>query len=179
MSEHSVSGWEDLSRYGLDPSDEQTLLASQRECTFIWTNKDGHPLGAIVNYIEHDGRLWLTATSKRPRVAAIRADPRVSLTISSKGSGITARQSITVKGTCVVHDDEAIKQWFFAAFSTALRPGDPARAAEFARLLNSEHRVILEVVPVATTRFDGAKMWQEAAAGAPSEGDEGFTAAPI
>ncbi len=179
MSEQGVSGWEDLSRYGLDASDEQQLLASQRECTFIWTNKDGHPLGAIVNYIEHDGRLWLTATSKRPRVAAVRADPRVSVTISSKGSGITSRQSITVKGTCTVHDDEATKQWFFTEFSNALRPGEPQRAAEFARLLNSEHRVILEVVPTATTRFDGAKMWAAAAGGAPTEGDEGFTSAPI
>ena len=178
MSKDGVSGWEDLSKYGLDTADEQKLLATQHECTFIWTNKQGHPLGAIVNYIERDGHLWLTATSMRPRVAAVRADPRVSVTISSKGSGITARQSITVKGTCVVHDDEATKEWFFPAFSTALRPGEPERAAEFARLLNSEHRVILEVVPIGTTRFDGAKMWQAAPSGAPTEGEEGFTAAP-
>src|ERR1700712_3670530 len=110
MEEKSVAGWENLTEYGLEDRDEADLLDAQRECTFIWLNKDGHPLGVIVNYIYRNGSLWLTATSKRPRVAAVRANPKVSVAISSKGSGITARRSLTYKGECVVHEDEATKQ---------------------------------------------------------------------
>ena len=174
MEEKKVTGWEDLASYGLEDADEAALLEAQRECTFIWVNKDGHPLGVIVNYIFRNGSLWLTATSKRPRIAAIRANPKVSVAISSKGSGITARRSLTYKGECVIHEDDATKKWFFTEFGHAMRPGAPDRAREFAAFLDSPFRVVLEVKPTRATRFDGAKMWAAAPSAGPTDGDAGF-----
>jgi hypothetical protein len=42
--------YEDVTKYGLDPAGEAELLARQTECTFIWSNSEGHPLGVIMNY---------------------------------------------------------------------------------------------------------------------------------
>lgn len=176
MSADPIPGWEDLSRYGLDDHDVEELLGAQRECTLIWVNKGGHPLGAIVNYIHRRGSLWLTATSKRPRVAAVRANPKVSIVISSKGSGITSRRSLTYKGICTVHEDEATKQWLISELSAAMRPGDPERAREFAALLDSPLRVVLEVKPISRTGYDGGKMWAAAPTAGPADGEPGFDA---
>jgi nitroimidazol reductase NimA-like FMN-containing flavoprotein (pyridoxamine 5'-phosphate oxidase superfamily) len=148
------------------------LLERQTECTFIWVSKDGHPIGAIVNYVFRNGRFWVTATDHRPRVNAIRTDPRVSVVLSSRGSGISARRSLTCRGTAVVHDDPTIKAWMLPELAAAVRPGDPERQAEFARLLDSEGRLVIEVTPQKWTGFDGAKMWSAAPTAAPTSGVE-------
>jgi general stress protein 26 len=158
--------WEDVRSYVLDPDDEAELLSLQTECTFIWTNREGHPLGVIVNYIFRSGAFWLTASKMRRRVAAVRRDPRVSLAISSKGSGISARRSLTYKGICVVHEDEQTKAWFYPEFAAAMRPGEPVRAAAFRDQLDSPNRVVLEVRPELRIGFDGNKMWQASPADA-------------
>jgi hypothetical protein len=103
-------------------------------------------------------------------VACVRRDPRVSVVVSSKGSGIDARRSLTCRGLAVVHEDRATKDWFFPELAAAVRPDDPARRTEFARLLDSEHRVVIEVVPQRLTGFDGAKMWATAPQAAPRPG---------
>lgn len=165
-----VTGWEELGGYRLDDEDAAELLARQTECTFVWAGSGGHPIGAVVNYLFRDGRFWVTSTDRRPRVAAVRVDPRVSLVVSSKGSGITERRSLTCRGLAVVHRDRKTKDWFLTALAAAVRPGDPVRQAEFARLLDSEGRVVIEIVPQRVTDFDGAKMW----AAAPQAQPEAF-----
>jgi hypothetical protein len=117
--------YEDVTKYGLDQASEAELLARQIECTFIWSNSEGHPLGVIMNYVFRDGRFWLTASGQRARVPAVRRDPRVSIVVSSRGSGITTSKSLTYKGRCAVHEDEATKAWFYPALAAAVRPGDP------------------------------------------------------
>ena len=57
--------YEDVTKYGLDQASEEELLTTQIECTFIWSNSDGHPVGVIMNYVYRDGRFWLTASSQR------------------------------------------------------------------------------------------------------------------
>lgn len=156
----SVKDWEDVRGYTLDAEAEAELLARQTECTFIWSNRDSHPIGVIVNYIYRSGAFWLTASSMRKRVAAVRRDPRVSIAISSKGSGITARRSVTYKGVCLVHEDLETKDWFYPEFATAMRPGEPTRADAFRRQLDSPNRVVLEMRPERRIGFDGDKMWQ-------------------
>jgi hypothetical protein len=152
--------WEDVRGYTLDASDEERLLALQTECTFIWANAEGHPLGVIMNFIFRSGRFWLTASDQRKRISAVRRDPRVSLAISSKGSGIEARLSLTYKGHCTLHTDDATKAWFFPEFAAAMRPGEPDRAEAFRAQLDSPHRVVLEVQPELRIGFDGDKMWR-------------------
>src|SRR5580704_14664532 len=132
--------YEDVTVYSLDESAEAELLAKQAECTFIWSNSSGHPVGVIMNYVFRDGSFWLTASSQRARVPAVRRDPRVSIVVSSLGSGIKARKSLTYKGQCVIHQDEATSAWFYPALAAAVRPGDPEAQAGFVRHLDSPRR---------------------------------------
>ena len=161
--------WEDVRSYTLEQEEEAELLERQTECTFIWLGAGGHPMGVVMNYLARDGRFWLTATAGRPRIAAVRRDPRVSIVITSKGSGVGVSRSLTYKGTCVVHDDDATKSWFYPAFAARLRPGDQAKAASFAAHLDSPGRVVLEVVPEGRIGFDSAKMWAAAPSAAPPQ----------
>jgi hypothetical protein len=167
QSQDAAKDFEDVRSYTLENDDEAQLLAAQTECTFIWAGKEGHPMGVIVNYIARDGRFWLTATEMRKRIAAIRRDPRVSIAISSKGSGIDARQSLTYKGTCIVHDDAETLDWFIPEFSRAMRPDSPAAATSFGDHLRSPGRVVIEVVPDVRIGFDSTKMWTAAPWAAP------------
>jgi len=165
----TATEWEDVRSYSLDEDDEMQLLERQTECTFIWSNKEGHPLGVIVNYIFRNGRFWLTATELRPRIAAVRRDPRVSIAITSKGSGIEVSKSLTYKGRCVLHKDDETKAWFIPEFSRAMRPDSEQRAASFAAHLDSPSRVVVEVIPEKRIGYDAAKMWQAAPSAAPED----------
>ncbi len=167
-----VSGWEDLSAYRMADAEHAELLERQVECTLVWLAADGHPIGAVVNYVFRRGRFWLTATDHRPRIAAMRRDPRVSVVVSSRGSGITVRRSLTCRGRVTVRDDPGVKAWMLPELAAAVRPGSPERQAEFARLLDSPGRLVLEVMPERWTGFDGAKMWSAAPAAAPSADPE-------
>lgn len=153
--------YEDVTRYGLDDAAESELLRQQAECTFIWGNKEGHPVGVVMNYVFLDGRFWLTASGQRARVAAVRRDPRVSITISSLGSAITTRKSLTYKGQCVVHEDADTKAWFYPALAAVVRRGDPKAQAAFVQHLDSPRRVVFEVVPEGRIGFDSTRMWQD------------------
>ena len=168
MRGDTARDWEDVRSYTLEERQEAELLDRQTECTFIWLGKDGHPMGVVMNYLYRDGRFWLTATAGRPRVAAVRRDPRVSIAITSKGSGIDVSRSLTYKGTCVVHEDEETRRWFYPAFAARLRPDDPAKADSFAAHLDSPGRVVLELVPERRIGFDSAKMWAAAPSASPS-----------
>ena len=153
--------YEDVTAYQLDETGEAELLAKQTECTFIWSNSSGHPLGVIMNYVFRDGRFWLTASSQRARVPAVRRDPRVSIVVTSLGSGIETSKSLTYKGQCIIHQDEATSAWFYPALAAAVRPGDPQAQAAFVQHLDSPRRVVLEIVPEGRIGFDSTQMWRD------------------
>ena len=111
MSEHPEN-YEDVTVYGLDDDVEAEMLAAQNECTFIWSNKEGWPVGVIMSYVHVDGKFWLTASSQRARISAVQRDPRVCIVVTSTGSKMVRNKTVTYKGICTVHDDRAIKEWF-------------------------------------------------------------------
>jgi nitroimidazol reductase NimA-like FMN-containing flavoprotein (pyridoxamine 5'-phosphate oxidase superfamily) len=153
-----TKNFEDLSRARLDPDTEAELLRAQTECTFVWHTKTGHPLGVIMSFVYHDDRFWLTASATRGRVAAVRADPRVAIVVSSLGSAVEAGKSLTCRGTCTVRDDEETKRWFFEALSLRRFPHDEGYRATFVEKLDSSQRVILEVETTERITYDGAKL---------------------
>lgn len=169
MSDADTKSYEDVTKYGLDDDGEAELLAHQAECTFIWSNKSGHPVGVIMNFVHRDGRFWLTASAQRARIAAVRRDPRVSIAVSSLGSGLSTRKSLTYKGVCVVHEDEETKAWFYRALAAAVRRGDEAAQAAFVKHLDSPRRVVLEIVPEGRIGFDSTRMWKDTPAAARRE----------
>ncbi len=150
--------YEDVTVYGLDDDTEERLLLEHNECTFIWSNKEGWPVGVIMSYVWRDGCFWLTASSQRARIAAVRRDPRVCVVVTSTGSPLPRNKTVTWKGLCTLHDDQATKDWFYPALSTAINPLDPVRAEAFQSFLDSPRRVILKVEPTERIGYDGAKM---------------------
>lgn len=157
-SEAGSADFEDVTGWGLDAEAEEAMLAAQTECSFIWANKEGWPVGVIMSFIWRQGRFWLTATSQRARIAAVRRDPRVCIVVTSTGAvGVPRRQTVTYKGTCWLHDDDETKAWFYPELAAALH-ADEDMQCHFARFLDSPRRVILEVVPTQRISFDGTKQ---------------------
>lgn len=157
MTEHPEN-YEDVTVYGLDEDDEAELLAAQNECTFIWSNKEGWPVGVIMSYVFRDGKFWLTASSQRARISAVRRDPRVCVVVSSTGSSMPRNKTVTYKGTCTIVDDQETKDWFYPALSAAVIREPGARRDAFTRFLDSPRRVILVVEPTQRIGYDGVKM---------------------
>jgi general stress protein 26 len=153
-----VDNYEDVTVYGLDDEDEAEMLDAQNECTFIWSNKEGWPVGVIMSYVYRKGKFWLTASNQRARIHAVRRDPRVCIVVTSTGSKMDRNKTVTYKGTCTLHDDDETKAWFYPELAAAIRPDDEVAAALFTKFLDSPRRVILEVEPTQRIGYDGAKM---------------------
>lgn len=150
--------YDDVGSYTLDDADERALVEAQNECTFMWSTKDGWPVGVVMSYVFRDGCFWLSVSSLRVRVKAVTREPRVSLSITSKGSSIRAPLAVTYKGRCEVFSDAETIGWFLPALAELLRPGDPEAQAEFVRLNDTPNRRVLKVTPEKTIGFDGRKM---------------------
>lgn len=150
-----MEGYEDVTLYGLSDERELELLNKQVECNFIWTNKAGHGLGVIMNYVAKDGSIWVTATSQRARVKALRRDPRASIVISSMGTDMGAGKTVTYKGTVKIHDDQATKDWFYPAMAKILTPYPSPSVEAALEHLDTPLRVIIELIPEKTIKFDG------------------------
>ena len=157
--------FEDVSGFSLSEAQEKVLYEKQTECTFMWTNKAGEPVGVIMNYVVRDGSFWLTATRQRARIAAVERDPRVAIAISSRGTDIGVSQSITHKGIATLHDDQATKDWFYPALAAAVRPESEEKQQAFVEHLDSPGRVVIEVRPTKRISFDSEPMLRDNPAG--------------
>ena len=166
-----MQGYEDVTIYELSDEREQELLQKQVECNFIWTNRDGHGLGVIMNYVARNGSIWLTATSQRARIKALKRDPRASVVISSMGTDMGGGKQITYKGRVVLHDDQATKDWFYPAMAKIISPY-PAPTEEAAiEYLDTPLRVIIQLIPEKTIRFDGDSIAKASKEGTIPAGD--------
>jgi hypothetical protein len=163
--EKYVSSYDDVSMFALGGEREKALHDAQTECTFMWTTATGEPVGVIMNYVEHEGRFWLTCTRRRKRVAAVEARPRVAIAVSSRGTDIGVSQAVTYKGNAVVHDSEEIKSWFYPALAAKVRPESLDRQRAFVEHLDTEGRVVIEVVPTERIGFDAEQMFKSSPAG--------------
>jgi len=155
----AITNYEDVVAYPLDDKDAEQILLEQNECSFVWGTRDHWPIGVIMNYLWRDGRFWLTATSQRARIHAIRRDERVSIVVSSIGLERGAGRSLTAKGRVRLHDDPSIKAWFYPDLARAVFRGAPEDLIErFVGFLDSDRRLILEVVPEKWITYDASKM---------------------
>jgi general stress protein 26 len=112
-----------------------------------------------MSYVWREGKVWLTASRQRPRVAAVRRDDRVSVAISSAGTRMPPA-TITIRGRCKVLDDNETKRWFYPALAAALIPGNEKQQAGFVQMLESPRRIVMAVTPEHFITFDGRKMGQ-------------------
>lgn len=169
MSELAAN-YDDVKQYRLEPEREQELLKTGGECTFIWANKAGHPLGVTTAYVPAVGKIWMTATRERVRIKAIARDGRSSIVITSKGTPMGGGKTVTYKGHTVIHDDRKTKLWMYQllaggvasqgerdkgnAFTAGIDP------QMFIRFLDTPERIVLEFTPDMSIPFDGDKMAQ-------------------
>ena len=166
----AIEDYEKVSIYGLDPDMQEQLLSSQRECVFTWCTRDEWPMGVIMSCLWHEGRMWLTAGAHRHRIAAVRRNPKVSVVVTSTGTELGSGKTVTLKGTCQIHEDQATKDWFYPAFSRHLYSENEREAAAFAQKLDSPLRVVLEVTPEKRITYDGTKMFLHSAGRLADEG---------
>ncbi len=150
--------YDDVSRYTLDDPDISALIAAQNECTFMWSTKDGWPVGVIMSYVYDRACFWLSVSSLRVRVKAVEREPRTAISITSKGSSVTSAWSLTYKGMTEVLKDRETIDWFLPALAERLVPNDPEGQEMFVKLNNTENRRVLKFTPVKTIGFDGRKM---------------------
>jgi general stress protein 26 len=160
-----ADSYEDVSMFQLSDDRERALLDAQTECCFMWTTKDGDPVGVIMNYVVQDDRFWVTCTRRRKRVAAVEARPRVAIAITSRGTDVGVSQAVTYKGTAVVHDDADTKSWFYPALAARVRPESADRQAAFVSHLDTDGRVVIEIVPDVRIGFDAEEMFRDSPAG--------------
>ncbi len=148
-------------------SEEQldALMTKAPECVLMWSTKDHWPVGVVHAYVWHEGKVWLTFAAHRHRAAAIRRDPRVSVTVSGRTSDDPEcpMGAATMKGRATFHEDRATKEWFYRALSNKGNPDDPAAAQDFYDLLDSPLRVVLEITPEKWITFDAEKSARDRA----------------
>lgn len=152
----ATSNYDDVRMYSLNEERTAELLSKQKECSFIWTNKAGDPVGVIMSYIFRNGKFWLTATRHRARIPAIRRDPRCCVVVTSTGTDMDYGKALTYKGTAIVHESREIKEWFYPEFAEAIRAIDDPKI--FEAFLDTEERVVIEVTPTKAITYDGEKM---------------------
>ena len=167
MTEQSTN-YDDVTQYRLDPEREEELVRTAGECTFIWANKAGHPIGVTTAYVPVDGKIWMTATRERVRIKAIARDGRSSIVISNKGTPMGGGKTVTYKGHTTIHDDQDTKMWMYRLLASGMSESqseDEGNAFTsgldpemFIRFLDTPERIVLEFVPEMSIPFDGDKM---------------------
>jgi general stress protein 26 len=170
MGEIKMRNYEEVAQFKLEPQAYERLLSTQTECTFCWRTADGWPIGIIMSYVWRDGHVWMTASSQRPRVHAVRRDDRVTVVVSSAGTNLPP-QTATIRGRGRILEDAKTKQWFYPALAEVLIPHDRERRQRFVAMLDSPRRVVMAVKPEKLITFDSVKMGQYWRGGAePSKG---------
>lgn len=162
--------YDDVKQYRLDPEREEELRRTGGECTFIWSNKAGHPIGVTTAYVAVGDKIWMTATRERVRIKAIARDGRSSIVITSTGTPMGGGKTVTYKGHTVIHDDTETKMWFYKLLAAGMAKksdSDPDNEFTagldpdmFVRFLDTPERIVLEFTSELSIPFDGDKMAQ-------------------
>lgn len=147
----------DVTDVGVDPEKRARLYDAQTECSVVWTNSQGWPVGVMHRFVWHDGRFWVTCTEDRKRVPALRARPESCVIVSSEGTWLGGDVSTTTKTLATVHDDDATRAWFYPRLAERQRSTEADRA-EFLRRLDTPGRVIIELSPVEWITYDGVRL---------------------
>jgi general stress protein 26 len=153
-----MASLEEVSQYSLDEDLRDRLFAEQRVCAVCWTTSDGWPVGVTHRYIWERGRIWVTTSSQRHRVKALRQRPRSCVIISGDGTELGPDRTLTLKTRCTIHDDRETLEWFYAAFAKALHPANEAAQQSMIDMFDTPRRVVLELEPVKAISYDGMKL---------------------
>ncbi len=142
---------EDASAYVLSEQRRERILAEQIECTFCWTNREGHPIGITQAFHHFDGVFWMASETTRARVRAVRRDPRTSVVVTAVGKS----KSLSYKGMTQVIEDRDVVLWVLREIARRYDPDDPIAQGAHVAAADSPGRVVLKFVPEKMTNaFD-------------------------
>ena len=88
----------------------------------------------------------------------------MSVVVSSVGTPLGPAKTVTAKGRCILHEDQETKDWFYPALAAAIIPGNEPMQRAFAKMLDSQRRLVIEVVPEKYISFDAMKLMQDSMA---------------
>ena len=152
-----IGDYVDVAGFGVDPSKRADLYDAQTECVVVWTNAAGWPVGVVHRFVWHDDRFWVTCAPQRARVSALRARPQSCVIVSSEGTWLGGDVTTTAKTLATVHDDPAVREWFYPALAVRQREELEARR-EFLRRLDTPGRIVIELEPVDWITYDGVRL---------------------
>jgi general stress protein 26 len=142
----------DASGFALSRQRQELLLAGELECTFCWTNADGHPIGITQAFVYADGVFWMVSEASRARVRAVRRDPRTAVVVAATGRSKT----MSFKGHTEVLEDRATILRTLREIARRYDPDDEQAQAAHVAAADSPGRVVLRFVPEKVTNaFDG------------------------
>jgi general stress protein 26 len=142
----------DASGFALSRQRQELLLAGELECTFCWTNADGHPVGITQAFVYADGVFWMVSEASRARVRAVRRDPRTAVVVAATGRSKT----MSFKGHTEVLEDRATILRTLREIARRYDPDDEQAQAAHVAAADSPGRVVLRFVPEKVTNaFDG------------------------
>ena len=154
-----LEDFEDVSLYSIEDAHRERLLAAHQECSVVWTTRDGWPVGVVHMYVWREGSFWVTCTERRKRVPALRARAESCVIVP-----FAHEATVTAKTLATVHEPgNAHTEWFYPALAALSMPDQPdnvkAEGVEgFVKRLESDSRVIIELVPQKWITFDGNKV---------------------
>jgi hypothetical protein len=162
--EDRLQDFEDVSLYTIDDAARDALLARHREAAVVWTTREGWPVGVMHIYLWREGRFWVTCTARRKRVAALRARPRSCVVVP-----FADERTVTARTLATVHAaGSAPTRWFYPELARQVLAEQPEEVRRegiegFVARLESDDRVVIELVPQKWITFDGRKVKAHAA----------------
>lgn len=151
--------YENPGNHPVEDAAREELLRAQLECVVVWTKPDGWPIGVVHWFLWRDGRFWVTAGTGRPRVAALEAEPRSTVVVSSAGALPGPPRSLTARTRAVVHHDGVVlDSWFAHELAAKAHRGSTSRADRFEQMLRETPRVVVELTPAAWTSYDAGRL---------------------
>ncbi len=145
----------------LDTLSEQ-LLDAQNECTLCWSTTDGSPAATVVSFLYAKESLWMTTLENFPRIRAIDRNPKVALVVSGKGSKMGDTRCVSMRGTCIIHRDAQIRDWFFPLFSSRVLDKSKLGASMMAKSMNNDSNLVLQFTPEKVIPYDAQDMMNRA-----------------
>lgn len=146
--EPGLGNIENLAQSRLGVTGQQELWGAQTECVLTFL-QDGLPTAVVMSYeVDDAGHFWFATVEGRRQVRGVDSDRHVAVVVSNTGTELPGRRMVALRGEARVHRGRDVVLPTIQRLAPRLAPDDPEA---FVRLLDSPHRVVIEVVPTRIT----------------------------
>ena len=143
---------ENLALFKLTQDETAQIIKEAGGGTVTWARRDGHPVGAYVQIVVMDGKIYNTSTDDRGKNKAWRRDPRTTWVFDVPGKG-----GVTAIGKVVFEEDPALKMRVYNTMADAVQLKGEARE-RFIAHINTRGREVMRLVPEKYVTLNTAKV---------------------